>query len=104
MFHKILTIIFAIIFYIVRLPIILLKDFVLVLYAPFDMERFWITYQNALANFSVGEKVLKKQIKNELIIEEDTTVEEKTTIGFKTYSTGLETPQSPAESGIIEND
>ena len=102
MLYKILTLIFVIIFYIIRLPFVLLKDIALVLYTPFDIERFWTTYQNALVNFNVGNTVFKKHTKEDYELEYSETEEkEKTTVGFKIMPTVLPTVQSESEAGII---
>lgn len=101
---KILTFIFIAVFYLVRFPIVIVKDVILALYSPFDMARFWTTYQNCLANFSVGEECLEKQLKNELLEEQtEEIIQEQTAVGFKVCQTGLETVQSPTEAGIIND-
>ena len=103
MAYKILSIIFIFIFYIVRLPIVIIKDIVLAIYSAFDISRFFETYQNSLANLVCASSVLRSSVKHNLDLNDSQSEEtEHKTVGFKTCPTGLETAQSPAEAGIIE--
>lgn len=105
MVYKFLTIIFVIVFYIVRLPIVLTKDIILAIYSAFDVSRFLDTYQNALSNFIAISSISKRTLEHNLILDsEEIEDEEEKTVGFKTYQTGLPTPQSPSESGMIYDD
>lgn len=105
MIYKILTVILIVLFYIIRLPFVIIKDIVLAIYSAFDTSRFLETYQNTLANFICISSILKKTFSHNLSLEdnEDESGEECKTVGFKTMATGLETPQSPTEAGIIND-
>lgn len=50
MLAKLFTALFVTIFYIIWVPIVLLKDFFSLFYIPFDIERLFKTYQQFMNN------------------------------------------------------